>query len=82
MAFFVAVLLSGFALWFKGRISVDNPGKLQLLLETVVGALKDMLLDNVGTKGRPFLGPHRHAGVVHPRLQSGWGSCPFSPRRR
>ena len=56
MAFFVAAVLAGFALWFKSKISVDNPGKLQLLLETIVGALKDMLLDNVGTKGRPFLG--------------------------
>jgi len=56
MAFFVAAVLSAFALWFKSKISVDNPGKLQLLLETVVGALKDMLLENVGTKGRPFLG--------------------------
>lgn len=56
MAFFVAGMLTAFALWFKGKISVENPGKLQLLLETVVGALKDMLLENVGTKGRPFLG--------------------------
>lgn len=56
MAFFVAIVLSVFAIWFKGRISVENPGKLQLLLETIVGALKDMLLDNIGTKGRPFLG--------------------------
>lgn len=56
MAFFVAAVLAGFALWYKSKISVENPGKLQLLLETVVGALKDMLIDNVGTKGRPFLG--------------------------
>ena len=56
MAFFVAAVLAGFALWFKSKVSVENPGKLQLLLETIVGALKDMLLDNVGTKGRPFLG--------------------------
>jgi len=56
MAFLIAILLSGFAIWFRSRISVDNPGKLQLFLEVVVGALKDMLLDNVGTRGRPFLG--------------------------
>lgn len=56
MAFFIAAVLAGFALWFKSKISVDNPSKLQLLLETVVGALKDMLLDNVGERGRPFLG--------------------------
>jgi len=56
MAFFVAAVLAGLALWFKSKISVDNPSKLQLLLETIVGALKDMLLDNVGARGRPFLG--------------------------
>jgi F-type H+-transporting ATPase subunit a len=56
MAFFVAAVLVGFALWFKSKISVESPGKLQLLLETIVGALKDMLVDNVGEKGRPYLG--------------------------
>ncbi len=56
MSIFVAVVLVAFALWFKSRISVENPGKLQLFLETLVGALKDMLLDNVGERGRPFLG--------------------------
>ncbi len=56
MAFLIAFLMAGFALWFKSRISVEAPGKLQLFLETIVGALKDMLLDNVGERGRPFLG--------------------------
>jgi len=56
MAVFIAIVLAVFALWFKSRIRVENPGKLQLLLETVVGALKDMILDNIGTRGRPFLG--------------------------
>lgn len=56
MAVFVALVLAGFALWFKSKISVENPGKVQIFLETIVGALKDMLIDNVGTRGRPFLG--------------------------
>ncbi len=56
MAFFVAAVLAGFALWFKSKVSVENPGKLQLFLEAIVGALKDLLLENIGTKGRPFLG--------------------------
>lgn len=56
MAVFVALLLTVFALGFRSRISVESPGKLQLLLETVVGALKDMIVDNIGEKGRPFLG--------------------------
>jgi len=56
MAIFVALLLTAFALWFRGRISVENPGKLQLALESVVSGLMGMLEENVGHKGRPFLG--------------------------
>jgi len=56
MAIFVAVLLTGFALWFRSRISLENPGKLQLVLESVVGGLIGMLEENVGHKGRQFLG--------------------------
>ncbi len=56
MAVFVAMVLAGFAIWFRGRISVENPGKLQLVLETIVSVLQDLLVDNIGTKGRPFLG--------------------------
>ena len=56
MAIFVAVVLSGFAIFFRRRISVENPGRLQLVLEAVVGGLLSLLRDNVGAKGRPFLG--------------------------
>jgi F-type H+-transporting ATPase subunit a len=56
MAIFVAVLLGGFALWFRRRISLENPGKLQLVLESLVGGLMGMLEENVGHKGRQFLG--------------------------
>ena len=56
MAVFVAMVLAGFAIWFRGRISVENPGKLQLVLEAIVSVLQGLLVDNIGTKGRPFLG--------------------------
>ena len=56
MAIFVALLLVGFALWFKSRISVENPGKLQLVLEALVGGVIGMLEETVGHKGRQFLG--------------------------
>lgn len=56
MAIFVALLLTGFALWFRSRISLENPGKLQLALESLVGGLLAMLEENVGHKGRQFLG--------------------------
>lgn len=56
MAVFVAVLLSAFAVFFRRRISVEKPGRFQLLLEGLVGGLLSLLRDNVGAKGRPFLG--------------------------
>ena len=56
MAVFVAVVLSGFAIFFRRRISVENPGRVQLVLEGLVGGLLSLLRDNVGPKGRPFLG--------------------------
>ncbi len=56
MAVFVAMVLAGFAIWFRGRISVENPGKLQLVLEAIVSTLQALLVDNIGAKGRPFLG--------------------------
>jgi F-type H+-transporting ATPase subunit a len=56
MAIFVAVLLTVFALWFRSRISVDNPGKLQLALEGILSGLIEMLEENIGHRGREFLG--------------------------
>ncbi len=56
IAVFVSMVLAGFAIWFRGRISVENPGKLQLVLEAIVSALQDLLVANIGAKGRPFLG--------------------------
>jgi F-type H+-transporting ATPase subunit a len=56
MAIFVAVLLTVFALWFRSRISVDNPGKLQLALEGILSGLIEMLDENIGHRGREFLG--------------------------
>ena len=56
MAVFAAVLLSAFAIFFRRRISVEKPGRFQLVLEGLVGGLLSLLRDNVGAKGRPFLG--------------------------
>ena len=56
MGIFVAVVLSAFAILFRRQISVENPGRLQLLLEALVGGLLSLLRENVGPKGRPFLG--------------------------
>lgn len=56
MAVFVAVFLSASAIVFRRRISVENPGRLQLVLEALVGGLLSLLRENVGPKGRSFLG--------------------------
>ena len=56
MAFFTAVLLTVGAAWFRPRIRVEEPGRLQLALEAMVGALLGMLEENVGPRGRQFLG--------------------------
>ena len=39
----------------RSRLSVDNPGKLQVLLETLISAVNGMLDENIGPKGRQFL---------------------------
>ncbi len=56
MAVVGALGLVGFSLWFRRRLSVREPGKLQLVVELLVGGLLALLRENVGEKGRPFLG--------------------------
>ncbi len=55
MAFAVATLLTVGAYLLRPHIRVEEPGRVQLLLEALVGALLDMLVDNVGPKGRNYL---------------------------
>ena len=42
-------------MWFRSRIRVEEPGRLQLVLEATVGGLIGMLKENVGPKGPKFL---------------------------
>ncbi len=56
MAVVAALGLALFAWWFRRRISVHEPGRLQLVLELLVGGLLALLKENVGSRGRPFLG--------------------------
>lgn len=56
MAVFVCLVLTAFALWFRSKISVESPGRLQLLLEELIRGLIFMLEEDVGHKGRKFLG--------------------------
>ncbi len=47
------ILFIGLAI--RSRLSVDNPGKLQIVLEDVVSFLVGVLEDNMGAKGRKYL---------------------------
>ncbi len=47
--------LTAFALFVRSRLSVENPGKLQVLLEDFVGVFNTLLTDFVGPKGLVYL---------------------------
>jgi F-type H+-transporting ATPase subunit a len=47
--------LTAFALLVRSRLSVENPGKLQVLVEDYVGFFHTLLDDFVGPKGRKYL---------------------------
>ena len=49
----IAFLAIGLAI--RSSLSVENPGKLQIILEDVVSFLVGVLEDNMGKKGRKFL---------------------------
>ena len=47
------ILFIGLAI--RSSLSVENPGKLQIILEDIVSFLVGVLEDNMGPKGRKFL---------------------------
>ena len=47
--------ITALCLLVRSRLSVENPGKLQIVLEDVVGVLKGMLTENIGPKGPQYL---------------------------
>jgi F-type H+-transporting ATPase subunit a len=55
MSLVVLVGVSVLCLIIRSRLSVENPGKLQLALEEAVSFLNGMLDDYVGPKGRNYL---------------------------
>jgi F-type H+-transporting ATPase subunit a len=56
MSLLILVAVSALCLFIRSRLSVENPGKLQLALEEAVSFLNGMLDDFVGPKGRSYLG--------------------------
>jgi F-type H+-transporting ATPase subunit a len=55
MAALIIVFWTIVSLIVRSRLSVDNPGKLQILVEDALGALQSMLHDYVGHKGPRYL---------------------------
>ena len=51
----VTLILALTALLVRARLSVENPGKFQLVLEDIVGFLVGLLKQNIGEKGVRFL---------------------------
>jgi F-type H+-transporting ATPase subunit a len=56
MAGLIVVAWTVLCLIVRNRLSVENPGKLQIVLEDGVSALQGMLKDYVGHKGPNYLG--------------------------
>jgi len=55
MVYLIVAFLVVIAFILRSRLSVDNPGKLQIVFEDMVGGLRGMLTDIVGPKGPDFL---------------------------
>ncbi len=51
----IVVALTVLCLIGRSRLSVENPGKLQIVVEDLVGALIGMLEEYIGPKGRNYL---------------------------
>jgi len=51
----IAVLLTALCLFVRSRLSVENPGSLQIVLEDVVGGLIGIMNEYMGPKGVRYL---------------------------
>ena len=54
MCALVVLVLSALGLVVRSRLSVEHPGKLQIVLEDLVSAVLDMMRTNIGPKGPQF----------------------------
>jgi F-type H+-transporting ATPase subunit a len=55
MLILLTIVLTIFSLIVRGRLSVENPGRLQIVVEDFVNLFYTLLDDFVGPKGRRFL---------------------------
>ncbi len=56
MAAIIVIAWTVFCLAVRGRFSVENPGRVQIVLEDAVGAVQGLLRDYIGEKGPKYLG--------------------------
>ena len=55
MCALIVIGVAVFSLGVRSTFSVDNPGKLQIVLEDIVGFISGLLKENIGPKGPAFL---------------------------
>jgi len=55
MVYLIVFALIALAFVLRSRLSADNPGKLQIVFEDLVGGLSGMLSDIVGPKGPQYI---------------------------
>jgi F-type H+-transporting ATPase subunit a len=51
------LIVIGLGLWMRRRVSVTQPGKLQLFFETVTGQVEQQVEDTMGVRTAPFVVP-------------------------
>jgi F-type H+-transporting ATPase subunit a len=55
MILLIALGLVGFAAWMRGRLSVDNPTRVQHLLEVILEAIQSLAKEVIGKDTRKFV---------------------------
>ncbi|HPR63510.1 MAG TPA: FoF1 ATP synthase subunit a [Thermoanaerobaculia bacterium] len=57
MGFVILLFITAFSFWFRKQISQEHPGKMQHMLETIVGGLRGLMEDVIGHgMARTYLG--------------------------
>src|SRR4051812_4501070 len=55
MVLLIVVFVTALCLFVRTRLSVENPGRLQIVLEDGIGAVRGLLDEWIGPKGHQFL---------------------------
>jgi F-type H+-transporting ATPase subunit a len=55
MILLIAAGLIGFSLWLRSRLSVDNPGRVQHVVEVLVEAVQGLMREVIGKDSRAYL---------------------------